>query len=116
MGYTVVRGGTRAMLAAEEMLDAVRLGAFRAAPEAAPEVAQQLEMILSAQRHAVDRVMCEAGFYAPRLAALAIMQAEGDVIHASFVLRALRVSLPRRGTAGQRPIGWFKRPRAEPPA
>jgi len=30
-------------------------------------------MILSAQRHAVDRVMCEAGFYAPRLAALAII-------------------------------------------
>ncbi|MBE0454129.1 MAG: carbon-phosphorus lyase complex subunit PhnI [Roseovarius sp.] len=99
MGYTVVRGGTRAMLAAEEMLDAVRLGAFRAAPEAAPEVALQVEMILSAQRHAVDRVMCEAGLYAPRLAALAIVQSEGDVIHASFVLRALRVSLPRRGTA-----------------
>ena len=86
MGYTVVRGGTRAMLAAEEMLDAVRLGAFRAAPEAAPEVAQQVEMILSAQRHAVDRVMCEAGLYAPRLAALAIVQGDrellGDVVDA----------------------------------
>lgn len=98
MGYTVVRGGTEAMLAAEEMLDAVRLGAFRAAP-APVAVTAQVEMILAGQRHAVDRVMCEAGLYAPRLAALAIVQSEGDVIHASFVLRALRVSLPRWGTA-----------------
>jgi len=99
MGYTVVRGGTEAMLAAEQMLDAVRLGEFRAAPENAPATDAQVAMILSAQRHAVARVMCEAGLYAPRLAALAIVQAEGDVIHASFVLRALRVSLPRWGTA-----------------
>lgn len=99
MGYTVVRGGTEAMLAAEQMLDAVRLGAFRAAPEGAASATQQVDMILVGQRNAVDRVMCEAGFHAPRLAALAIVQAEGDVIHASFILRALRVSLPRWGTS-----------------
>jgi len=51
--------------------------------------------LLRSQRSAVDRIMAEAGFYAPRLAATALVQAEGDAIEASFILRSLRASLPR---------------------
>ena len=39
---------------------------------------------------AVDRVMGEAGLWAPQLAALALRQAEGDIIEAAHLLRAYR--------------------------
>jgi alpha-D-ribose 1-methylphosphonate 5-triphosphate synthase subunit PhnI len=47
------------------------------------------------QRAAVDRVMGEAGLWAPDLAARALAQAEGDVIEAAHLLRATRSTLPR---------------------
>lgn len=96
MGYSVVRGGAEAMQAAEEMLDFVRLGGLdRGDAEAAPPTFEVIDMMLRSQRSAVDRIMAEAGFYAPRLAATALVQAEGDAIEASFILRSLRASLPR---------------------
>ncbi len=96
MGYSVVRGGAEAMQAAEEMLDFVRLGGLdRGDAEAAPPTSEVIDMMLRSQRSAVDRIMAEAGFYAPRLAATALVQAEGDAIEASFILRSLRASLPR---------------------
>lgn len=96
MGYSVVRGGAEAMQAAEAMLDFVRLGGLdRGDAEAAPPTSEVIDMMLRSQRSAVDRVMAEAGFYAPRLAATALVQAEGDAIEASFILRSLRASLPR---------------------
>jgi alpha-D-ribose 1-methylphosphonate 5-triphosphate synthase subunit PhnI len=45
------------------------------------------------ERHlqiAVCRVLSEGGLVDPQLAALAIKQAEGDVIEAAFLLRAYR--------------------------
>jgi len=44
---------------------------------------------------AVDRVMTEGSLYDPELAALAIKQAQGDLIEAIFLLRAYRTTLPR---------------------
>ncbi len=41
--------------------------------------------------------MGEGGLYAPELAALAIRQADGDLIAASFLIRAYRSTLPRIG-------------------
>jgi alpha-D-ribose 1-methylphosphonate 5-triphosphate synthase subunit PhnI len=44
---------------------------------------------------AVDRVMCEGSLYDRELAALAVKQAQGDLIEAAFLLRAYRTTLPR---------------------
>jgi alpha-D-ribose 1-methylphosphonate 5-triphosphate synthase subunit PhnI len=41
------------------------------------------------------QVMSEAGLYAPRLAALALKQAQGDTVEAAFLLRAYRSTLER---------------------
>ena len=43
----------------------------------------------------VDRVMAEGSLYDRQLAALAIKQAQGDLIEAAFLLRAYRTTLPR---------------------
>ncbi len=101
MGYSVIRGGTEAMLAAEAMLEAVRLGLLKPEPdrESLVDGSDLVAVLVGRQRHAVDRVTCEAGFHAPDLAALALIQAEGDTTEASFILRAVRASMPRWGTA-----------------
>ncbi len=44
---------------------------------------------------AVDRVMAEGSLRDPELAALAIKQAQGDLVEAAFLLRAYRTTLPR---------------------
>jgi alpha-D-ribose 1-methylphosphonate 5-triphosphate synthase subunit PhnI len=44
---------------------------------------------------AVDRVMTEGSLYDRELAALAIKQAQGDLVEAIFLLRAYRTTLPR---------------------
>jgi alpha-D-ribose 1-methylphosphonate 5-triphosphate synthase subunit PhnI len=48
---------------------------------------------------AVDRVMTEGSLYDPDLAALAIKQAQGDLVEAIFLLRAFRTTLPRYGAS-----------------
>ena len=45
----------------------------------------------------VDRVMGEGSLYDRELAALAILQARGDLIEAIFLVRAYRTTLPRFG-------------------
>jgi alpha-D-ribose 1-methylphosphonate 5-triphosphate synthase subunit PhnI len=57
----------------------------------------QLDQIERHLQIAVGRVMAEGGVFDPSLAALAIKQAEGDVIEAAFLLRAYRSTLPRLG-------------------
>lgn len=90
MGYVAVRGGGDAILNAEALL-----GAYRRRGESDPiEVRQIVEQM----RLAVDRVMAEGSLYDPTLAALAIKQAEGDLVEAAFLLRAYRSTLPRVGT------------------
>src|SRR5579859_1588978 len=82
MGYSAARGGLDAILAAEELMRAKRDGGS-SPPLGVDQVTERLNL-------AVDRVMGEAGLWAPRLAALALRQAEGDLIEAGHLLRAYR--------------------------
>jgi alpha-D-ribose 1-methylphosphonate 5-triphosphate synthase subunit PhnI len=87
MGYIAARGGSEAILRAEELVHCLRLSGG-STPLLLPQIRDQL-------RHAVSRAMHEGALYAPLLAALAVKQAEGDSIEASFLLRAYRTTLSR---------------------
>jgi len=86
MGYVLVKGGSEAIKNAGRLV-----GSLRSAPPV--EVLQ----IKGGLRLSVDQVMGEGGLYAPELAALAIRQSDGDLIAASFLIRAYRSTLPRIG-------------------
>jgi alpha-D-ribose 1-methylphosphonate 5-triphosphate synthase subunit PhnI len=87
MGYVSAKGGHEAILAAEELSLDRRLSGASAVLE--------VRQIEEQMRAAVDQVMGEGGLYAPQLAALAVKQAEGDLMEAAFLLRAYRTTLPR---------------------
>ena len=86
--YVAVKGGEKAIAAAHALLHEERRG-----PAFIPEIG--LDQIGHQLKLAVDRVMAEASLYCPRLAALAIKQAAGDLQEAIFLLRAYRTTLPR---------------------
>lgn len=86
--YVAVKGGEKAIAAAHGLLAEERRG-----PANIEEIS--LEQIASQLKFAVDRVMAEASLYCPRLAALAVKQAAGDLQEAVFLLRASRTTLPR---------------------
>lgn len=88
MAYVAVKGGEAAIAASHGWLAERRRG-DRTVPEL--DVAQ-IEQQLG---RAVDRVMAEGSVYDPGLAALAIKQAQGDLVEAAFLLRAYRTTLPR---------------------
>jgi alpha-D-ribose 1-methylphosphonate 5-triphosphate synthase subunit PhnI len=90
VGYAAARGGLEAILAAEELMRAKRDGGA-SPPLEVGQVTERLNL-------AVDRVMGEAGLWAPDLAARALRQAEGDVIEAAHLLRAYRSTRPRLTT------------------
>jgi len=54
-----------------------------------------VKKVMGQMRAAVDRVMGEAGLYAPEHAAIALIQSEGDTTEASITLRAFRETLSR---------------------
>jgi alpha-D-ribose 1-methylphosphonate 5-triphosphate synthase subunit PhnI len=85
MAYTTVSGGEAAIRAAEGLERAV----------GGPEIG--VEAVEARLHYAVDGVMGEAGLYAPKLAALAVIEAQGDLAEAAFLLRAYRSTLPRVG-------------------
>ena len=88
MAYVAVKGGERAIDNAHAWLAETRRG-DRSVPELSlAQIAEQLG-------RAVDRVMGEGSLYDRELAALAIKQAQGDLIEAAFLLRAYRTTLPR---------------------
>ncbi len=88
MAYVAVKGGERAIDAAHAWLASERRG-DPAVPQLAPEqIGQQLG-------RAVDRVMAEGSLLDRGLAALAVRQAQGDLVEAAFLLRAYRTTLPR---------------------
>ncbi len=89
MGYVPIKGGQAAIEAAEKLVRYFRLRGGSAPLE--------IKQIQDQMRLAVDRVMGEGSLYAPFHAALALKQAEGDTIEASFLLRAYRSTLPRIG-------------------
>jgi alpha-D-ribose 1-methylphosphonate 5-triphosphate synthase subunit PhnI len=90
--YVAVKGGERAIESAHRLLAEARRG-----DPAVPELG--LAQIDQQLGHAVDRVMIEGSLYDRGLAALAIKQAQGDLIEAIFLLRAYRTTLPRLGAS-----------------
>lgn len=87
MGYTAMQGGLNAIRAAE------RLVMERALDESGLPL--DTRRVRSAMTGAIDRVMSEGGLYDPSAAAVALVQAEGDLHEASFIVRAYRSTLPR---------------------
>jgi alpha-D-ribose 1-methylphosphonate 5-triphosphate synthase subunit PhnI len=88
--YVAVKGGERAIANAHRLLAAERRGDPAVPALTVAQVEQQMAL-------AVDRVMAEGSLYDRELAALAIVQARGDLIEAIFLVRALRTTLPRLG-------------------
>src|ERR1700677_149583 len=88
MPYVAVKGGERAIDNAHAWLAEERRGDPSVAELGLDQIAEQLG-------RAVDRVMAEGSLYDRELAALAIKQAQGDLIEAVFLLRAYRTTLPR---------------------
>jgi len=87
MGYVAVQGGIAAIESSQSLNRYERLRG-----DAPPLSVRQ---ILEQMRPLVDRVMGEGGLYAPFHAALALKQASGDPLEASFLLRAYRSTLRR---------------------
>jgi alpha-D-ribose 1-methylphosphonate 5-triphosphate synthase subunit PhnI len=88
MAYVAVKGGEQAIDAAHAWLASERRGD----PEVPELSLAQIEHQLG---RAVDRAMGEGSLYDRELAALAVKQAQGDLIEAAFLLRAYRTTLPR---------------------
>jgi alpha-D-ribose 1-methylphosphonate 5-triphosphate synthase subunit PhnI len=88
MAYVAVKGGEKAIDAAHAWLNEERRG-----DPAIPAITvQQIESQLG---RSVDRAMAEGSVYDRQLGALAVKQAQGDLIEAAFLLRAYRTTLPR---------------------
>ena len=93
--YVAVKGGEQAIENSWRLLAEKRRGDTRVPELSLMQIREQLGL-------AVDRVMAEGSLYDPELAALALKQAQGDVLEAVFLLRAYRTTLPRFG--GSQPI------------
>ncbi len=90
--YVAVKGGEAAILATHDLIAQARRG-----DEAVPELS--VAQIREQQGLACARVMNEGSLYDMDLAALALKQAQGDVIEAAFLMRAYRTTLPRFGSS-----------------
>lgn len=86
MAYVAVTGGQEAI---EESIKLLKY--YRTEGEKDLEI----EAIQNRLKLLIDRVMAEAGLYAPSYAALALKQCEGSLEEAVFLLRAYRSTLPR---------------------
>jgi len=89
MAYVAIKGGGQAIEASKLLFDYLRT---RQGDEALPLDTDTIEHQL---RLLHSRVISEGGVYHPRLASLAIKQAQGDTLEAAFILRAYRSTLPR---------------------
>ncbi len=90
--YVAVKGGEAAILATHDLVAEARRG-----DASVPEIS--VAQIREQQGLACARVMNEGSLYDPDLAALALKQAQGDVIEAAFLMRAYRTTLPRFGSS-----------------
>jgi alpha-D-ribose 1-methylphosphonate 5-triphosphate synthase subunit PhnI len=86
MAYVAVKGGQEAVAEAVKLLEECRTAGSRDVETEALEKRMGL---------LIDRIMGEAGFYAPAYAALALKQSEGSPEEAVFLLRAYRSTLSR---------------------
>ena len=87
MAYVAVKGGEEAILQAKNILEF-----YRVKGDSLPIDVKQIEEQMS---YAVDKVMSEGSLYNKELSALAIKQAQGDILEASFYVRALRSTMSR---------------------
>jgi alpha-D-ribose 1-methylphosphonate 5-triphosphate synthase subunit PhnI len=89
MGYVAVTAGEELIARAEDLFEKQRLSG-----ETDPVSVDQLDEQLG---RLAAQATSEGGLYAPRLAALAVKQAQGDAVEAAFLLRAYRSTLERWG-------------------
>ena len=85
MAYVATRGGENAIQQSEQLFHDLR-------SSVTPAFVQNL---LQTMPYLVDRVMSEAGLYAPELAALALAQSGGDLYESVLLLRAYCSTQPR---------------------
>lgn len=90
--YVAVKGGEKAIANAHRFLSEKRRGDIRVSELDVRQIQEQLGL-------AVDRVAAEGSLYDRELAALAVKQAQGDLVEAAFLLRAYRTTLPRLGVS-----------------
>ena len=90
MAYVAVKGGEAAI---EKSIELLKLSRSEGA------AALDIEVITTRMKQLIDRVMCEAGFFAPEYAAIAIKQSEGSLEEAVFLMRAYRSTLDRMHTS-----------------
>jgi alpha-D-ribose 1-methylphosphonate 5-triphosphate synthase subunit PhnI len=93
--FSTIKGGEKAIDASHKLLKKQRRGNTEVPELEVDAIREQLGL-------AVDRVMAEGSLYSPELAALAIKQAQGDLVEAAYLLRAYRATLPRIGES--RPV------------
>jgi alpha-D-ribose 1-methylphosphonate 5-triphosphate synthase subunit PhnI len=86
MAYVAVKGGQEAVAEAVKLLEVYRTAGSRDL---------EIEALEKRMSLLIDRIMGEAGFYAPAYAALALKQSEGSPEEAVFLLRAYRSTLSR---------------------
>lgn len=86
MAYVAVSGGEEAIEESIRLLSLYRSGTDRDL---------ELEAVEKKMSLLIDKIMSEAGLYAPYYAALALKQCEGSVEEAVFLLRAYRSTLKR---------------------
>ncbi len=86
MGYVAVTGGQDAIDASIDLLRQYRCAGDRPV---------DIEVLKNRMGLLIDRIMSEAGLYAPDYAALALKQCEGSPEEAVFLLRAYRSTLQR---------------------
>jgi len=92
MGYVAVEAGEDVIERAEELFEKQRV-AGGSDQVSVDQIDDQFSRL-------TGQAMGEGGLYAPRLAALAVKQAQGDTAEAAFLLRAYRSTLERWGTGG----------------
>jgi len=86
VGYVAVTAGEELIERAEELFESQRIG--DTGDVDIDQIDEQLSRLTA-------QAMSEGGLYAPRLAALAVKQAQGDTVEAAFLLRAYRSTLER---------------------
>lgn len=90
--YVASKGGEKAISKAHELVAENRRGDRSVPGVSTAQITHQLGL-------AVDRVMAEGSLYDRDLAALAVKQAQGDLVEAIFLVRAYRTTLPRFGVS-----------------
>lgn len=90
--YVAVKGGEAAILATHDLVAEERRGDLNVPELDVAQIREQMQL-------AVARVMNEGSLYDEDLAALALKQAQGDLIEAAFLMRAYRTTLPRFGSS-----------------